>query len=84
MSGGLKAMRSNLFYPACGNEMQNPQQYTANYYYQKLGVGSRTRTTIVGSVSQHLQGATTESAVLIYLKKKHPGCEIMLMNLTWN
>ncbi len=64
--------------------MSKYQHYTANYYYQKLGVGSRSRTTIVGSVSQHLQGATTESAVLIYLKKKHPGCEIILMNLIWS
>lgn len=63
--------------------MPTPNSYTADYYYQKHGVGSRTRTTIVGSVSQHLQGATTESAVLSYLKKKHPGCEITLMKLTW-
>ena len=63
--------------------MQNPINYTADYYYHKHGVGSRTRTTIVGSVSQYLQGATTESAVLSYLKKKHPGCEITLMKLTW-
>ena len=63
--------------------MVTPKNYTADYYYQKLGVGSRTRTTIVGSVSQHLQGATTESAVLSYLKKKHLGYEITLMKLTW-
>ena len=49
--------------------MATPTNYIADYYCQKLGVGSRTRTTIVGSVSQHLQGATTESAVLNYLKK---------------
>ena len=57
--------------------------YVADYYYQKPGVGSRTRTKITGNVSQHLQGATTESAVLAYLRKKHPGHEVTLMSLDW-
>jgi hypothetical protein len=64
--------------------MSLPQSYTVNYYYQKLGQNSRNRTTLTGSVSQHLYGATTENAVLNYLKKKHPGHEITMMNLTWS
>ena len=41
-----------------------PTSYRADYYYQKPGVAAKTRTQITGSVSQHLHGATTESAVL--------------------
>lgn len=58
-----------------------PSSYYADYYYSKGG--SRTRTTLAGSVSQHLHGATTESSVLNYLRKKHPGYEIELMRLDW-
>jgi len=60
-----------------------PVHYVADYYYQKSGVGSRSRTQLTGSVSQHLQGATTESAVKSYLRKKHSGYEITLMSLSW-
>ena len=59
------------------------KNYRADYYYQKSGSGSRARTQISGSISQHLRGATTESAVMSYLHKKHPGCEITLMKLEW-
>lgn len=58
-----------------------PTGYRADYYYSK-GLG-RTRTQLTGSVSQHLQGATTESAVMSYLRSKHPGYEIHLMSLDW-
>jgi len=58
-----------------------PTGYRADYYYSK-GL-SRTRTQLTGSVSQHLQGATTESAVMSYLRKKHQGYEIDLMSLEW-
>ena len=58
-----------------------PSSYRADYYYVKGG--SRTRTQLHGSVSQHLHGATTESSVLNYLRKKHPGHEIELMTLEW-
>jgi hypothetical protein len=47
-----------------------PTSYIADYYYQKPGSGSKTRTQLNGSVSQHLQGGTTENSVLNYLKKK--------------
>jgi hypothetical protein len=64
--------------------MTNPRNYRADYYYKKPGMGGRgTRTQISGSVSQHLSGGTTENAVLAYLRKKHPGHEITLMNLEW-
>jgi len=56
--------------------------YRADYYYQKAG-GSKTRTAISGPVGGHLQGGTTESAVLDYLRRKHPGYEIILMKLEW-
>lgn len=58
--------------------------YTADYYYKKpgsSGLGSRTR--ISGSISQHLKGANTESAVMEYLRNKHKGYEITLMKLDW-
>ena len=62
---------------------QKPTAFRADYYYQKIGVPVGTRTGHVGSVSQHLHGATTESAVLEYLRKRHPGYEISLMSLEW-
>jgi hypothetical protein len=58
-----------------------PSNYRADYYYSKNL--SRTRTQLTGSISQHLQGATTESAVMSYLRKKHQGYEIDLMSLEW-
>lgn len=61
---------------------KKPTIYKADYYYSRPK-GSRTRTTLTGSVSQHLQGATTESAVLNYLRRQHPGYEIELMTLEW-
>ena len=63
--------------------MSKPTTYRVDYYYQKPGVGSRTRTQLTGSVSQHLRGATTENAVLHYLREKHPGYEILLMSVDW-
>ena len=58
--------------------------YRADYYYKKPGAsGPGTRTQISGSISQHLKGANTESAVMDYLKNKHKGYEISLMKLDW-
>jgi hypothetical protein len=61
---------------------KKPTYYKADYYYSKGS--SRTRTSISGYVSQHLHGATTESAVVNYLRSKHPGYEISLMSLDWS
>ena len=63
--------------------MEKPQSYTVNYYYKKSGTNARNRTTLTGSVMQHLNGANTENAVLNYLMKKHPGYDVILMNLIW-
>ena len=58
--------------------------YRADYYYKKPGAsGLGTRTQISGSISQHLKGANTESAVMDYLRNKHKGYEISLMKLDW-
>lgn len=62
---------------------QKPMNYRVDYYVQKRGTGSRSRTQLTGSVSQHLRGATTENAVLHYLRQKHPDSEIVLMSLEW-
>jgi len=60
------------------------RSYRAEYYYKKIGAAGRgTRTQLGGYVSQHLRGATTESAVLEFLRKRHKGCEIVLMKLEW-
>jgi hypothetical protein len=60
------------------------KSYKADYYYKKVGAsGNGTRTQVTGSVSQHLKGGTTESAVLEYLRNKHKGYEISLMKLEW-
>jgi hypothetical protein len=60
-----------------------PTSFRVDYYYRRIGIDSRTRTQLGGSVSQHLQGATTESAVMSFLRAKHPGSEITLMGLEW-
>jgi hypothetical protein len=57
--------------------------FEVDYYFQKPG-SSRTRTKFRGSVGQHLRGATTENAVLAYLRSRHLGCEILLMKLEWS
>ena len=62
---------------------QKPMNYRVDYYVQKQGTGSRSRTQLTGSVSQHLRAATTENAVLHYLQQKHPNSEIVLMSLEW-
>jgi hypothetical protein len=62
---------------------RKPTSYRADYYYKHPVNGSSTRTQITGSVSQHLQGATTENAVVAYLRRKHRGREILLMSLEW-
>jgi hypothetical protein len=62
---------------------QKPTIYRADYYYKHTGSRSSTRTQITGSVSQHLNGATTENAVVAYLRRKHPGHGILLMSLEW-
>jgi len=58
-----------------------PTRAKLDYYYSKNG--SRTRTTSIISVSQHLNGATTESAVLNYLRRMHQGYEIELISVDW-
>ena len=58
-----------------------PTQAKIDYYH--IMNGSRGRTTSIISVSQHLNGATTESAVLNYLRRMHPGEEIELMSVDW-
>ena len=64
--------------------MSKPTSYRADYYFKRPGAGGRgSRTQISGPVSQHLGGATTESSVLDYLRKKHRGYEIALMKLDW-
>ena len=64
--------------------MAKPTSYRADYYYKKPGMaGKGARTQISGPVGGHLAGGTTESAVLTYLRKKHPGHEITLMTLEW-
>ena len=63
--------------------MTYPKNFTVDYYYQKKGNNSRTRTSMTGSVSQHLHGGITENAVLNYLKIKHSGYEVILLKLMW-
>ena len=62
-------------------QMDLPKYFNVEYYYQNSN--SRTRTSMKGSVSQHLYGATTENSVLDYLKKKHLQHEIYLIRITW-
>jgi len=61
----------------------NPTRFKVDYYYQRPGSGTQTRTTLTGSVWQHLHGATTETAVLAYLRRQHFGCDVTLMRLEW-
>jgi hypothetical protein len=63
--------------------MANYKSFIADYYYTKEGGVGGTRTHLRGSVSQHLRGGSTESAVMSYLRSKHPGHDIELMSLDW-
>ena len=63
--------------------IQKPTIYRVDYYVQRPGSASRARFRLTGFVSQHLRGATTENAVLHYLRQKHPDSEIVLMSLEW-
>ncbi len=60
-----------------------PTRYRADYYYESQTTRSRTRSQFSGYVSQRLEGATTESAVVKYLRKLHPGYEIPLTSVQW-
>lgn len=61
--------------------MSKPTSAKVDYYYVRSGTRARTTSTL--SVSQHLHGATTENAVLNYLRQRHPGYEITLMSVDW-
>lgn len=60
---------------------KKPTSAKVDYYYAKGNVRTRTSWTI--SVMQHLHGATTENAVLNFLRKHHSGYEIELMTVDW-
>jgi len=53
-------------------------------YYITYKEGNRGRTQVTVSVDQQLNGARSETAVLAYLKKKHPEArDITIMKLEW-
>jgi hypothetical protein len=58
--------------------------FKVDYYRQAAGSGSKARSQMTGSVSQHLHQAVSENAVYQYLKAKHPGYEITIMKLDWS
>lgn len=62
---------------------EKPKRFKVDYYYRRPGTIAGTRTTRSGDVSWHLHGATTESAVLNWLRHLHEGYEIDLMSLDW-
>lgn len=65
-------------------QMSNsPSYYRADYYYVHPTHGTRTRSQQSGSIWTHLEGATTETAVVNYLRRLHPGYEIVLMSVEW-
>jgi len=64
--------------------MASPMSFRVDYYYKMNGSSGRgARTQLSGSVGQNLNGGTTESAVLEWLRKRHSGCEITLMKVEW-
>jgi len=54
-----------------------PQNCRVDYYYGN----TRSRRTL--SVVYNLNQARSETAVLAYLRKQHPGLEITIMSLEW-
>lgn len=52
-----------------------------DYYYLKNGSRTRTQTTL--HVVYNLNQGTTDFAVMNYLRKRHPGCEIELLSTDW-
>lgn len=53
-------------------------------YYVVTPQGSRGRFTMTGSVDQSsMLGATSETAVLAFLRTRHPGTDIQIQSLNW-
>lgn len=60
-----------------------PTYFKAQYFYGTPN-GSRTLSQLMSNVSQlSSPSARTESAVLAYLRKRHPGLEIELVSVEW-
>lgn len=59
-----------------------PTRFTVEYTYGRPN-GSRTRTRLSTSVTQLVQPAKSETAVLAYLKRRHPGLEIIILFIEW-
>jgi hypothetical protein len=58
--------------------------YLADYYVKPIGAtGKGARRQLRGSISQHLRGTSSETAVRDYLRQQHAGCEVALMKLEW-
>jgi hypothetical protein len=59
--------------------------FKVDYYFNKIGQGGNgARTQVQGSTTINLQGASSDFAVQQYLQKKHPGCFINIMSLSWH
>ena len=59
------------------------KRFKVDYTYGKSSGGSQHRTQLVSSNVQLPMMATSETAVLGWLKKKHIGCEITIIALDW-
>lgn len=72
-----------MTYPPSSRDAFPPTRFVAQYYYRTKN-GGRTRTQLGASTNQLSSSiARTESAVLAYLRKRHPGLEIELVSVEW-
>ena len=66
-----------------GNEM-NKTHFLVDYFYKRQGTsGHGARIKIQGSVQFNLQTASSDFAVMDYLKKRHDGYDINIMSIKW-
>lgn len=59
-----------------------PTRFTVEYTYARPN-GSRTRTRLSTSVSQLPTPGKSESVVLAYLKRRHPGLDVVILYIEW-
>lgn len=62
--------------------MSQHKRFTVDYTYGRPG-GSVTRTRVLTSNRNLTNLARSETAVLSWLRKRHPGLEVTIISLDW-
>lgn len=63
-------------------EVSRLKRFSVDYIYQ-TATGGPHRTQLISTNTQLPNLATSETAVLAWLRKRHVGCEITIISLDW-